>query len=95
MLWLAAFVAPTVYVVLLLVLDNLQVPPPSELLVVSLLVVIPIAALLLCLMVVWRSKMGFGWRVGGSVFTVMALLAQCGVLVIVIASAIFTIPAIQ
>ena len=77
--WLAVFLSPTAYVLLLMIMDRLQVPAPTEGFVVLLFCLTPVVALLACGTVVWRSKMSFGWRVGGLVLTVLAMSLQCGV----------------
>ncbi|HKX60467.1 MAG TPA: hypothetical protein VJS65_01465 [Verrucomicrobiae bacterium] len=86
--WLAVFLSPTAYVLLLVVMDRLQVPAPPEGFVVALFCLIPIVALLACGTVVWRSKMSLAWRVGALVLTVLAMLLQCGVWFVIIVSAI-------
>lgn len=86
--WLAVFLSPTAYVLLLMIMDRLQVPAPPEGFVVSLFCLIPVVALLACGTRVWLSKMSLGWRVGGLVLTVLAMLLQCGVWLVIIVSAI-------
>ena len=86
--WLAVFLSPTAYVLLLMIMDRLQVPAPPEGFVVLLFCLIPVVALLACGTMVWRSKMSLAWRVGGLVLTVLAILIQCGVWFVIIVSAI-------
>jgi hypothetical protein len=86
--WLAVFLSPTAYVLLLMIINRLQAPAPPEGFVVLLFCLIPVVALLACGTVVWRSKVSLGWRVGGLVLTVLAMLLQCGVLFVIIVSAI-------
>lgn len=86
--WLAAFLSPTVYVLLVMIMDRIQAPAPSEGMVVLLFCLIPVVGLLTCGMVVWSSKLSLRWRVGGVVFTVLAMLVQCGVWLAIIVSAI-------
>lgn len=71
-----------------MLMDRLQVPAPPEGFVVSLFCLIPVVALLACGTVVWLSKVSLGWRVGGLVLTVLAMLLQCGVWFVIIVSAI-------
>jgi hypothetical protein len=85
--WLAVFLSPTAYILLLMIIDRLQVPAPPEGLVVLLFCLIPLVALLACGTVVWLSKWSLGWRVGGMVLTVLAMLLQCGVWYVIIVSA--------
>src|SRR5688572_3396387 len=86
--WLAVFLSPTAYVLLLMILDRLQVPAPPEGFVVSLFCLIPVLALLACGIMVWLSKMNWGWRLGALVLTVLAMLLQCGFWFVLIVSAI-------
>jgi hypothetical protein len=86
--WLAVFLSPTVYVLLLMIMDRLQAPAPPERLVVLLFCLIPVVALLACGIAVWRSKLSRAWRVGGLVLTVLAMSLQCGVWFVIIVSAI-------
>lgn len=86
--WLAVFLSPTAYVLLVMIMDRLHVPAPPEGFVVLLFCLIPVVALLACGTVVWRSKMSLGWRLGGLVLTVLAMFLQCGVWYVIIVSAI-------
>ena len=79
---------PHTYVLLVVIMDRLAVSAPPEGFVVSLFSLIPVVALLACGTVVWLSKMSLGWRVGGLAFTVLAMLLQCGVLLVIIVSAV-------
>lgn len=90
--WLAVFLSPTAFVLSLMIIDRLQAPAPPEGFVVLLFCLIPVAALLVCGTMVWRSKMSFGWRVGGLVLTVLAMLLQCGVWFVIIVSAMIALP---
>lgn len=75
--WLAVFLSPTVYVLLLMIMGSLQVPGPVGGIVVALLFcLIPVVALLACGTMIWRSKITLGWRIGGLVVTVLAMLYQ-------------------
>ncbi len=81
-IWLAVFLIPTGYCVLLAIVARSRVPAPPESLVVvllSLILMVPVAALLVCGNVVWLSKLNLRWRVGWLGLTVLAILLQCGV----------------
>lgn len=86
--WLAVFLSPTAYVLLLMIMDGLHVPAPPEGLVVLLFCLVPVLALATCGTGVWRSRMSLGWRVGGLVLTVLAMIIQCGVWLVIIVSSI-------
>jgi hypothetical protein len=86
--WLAAFISPTVYFVLLLIVDRLHVPAPPESIVVALFCLIPVVALLVCGRVAWKSPLDRRWRIGWLVVTVLGMVLQCGVLLFIIISAI-------
>ncbi len=87
-IWLAVFLSPTAYILLLVLMSRLQIAAPREGLVVLLFCLVPIVALIACVTLVWRSKFTLGWRVGGLLLTVLAMLLQCGVWFIIIAGAI-------
>jgi hypothetical protein len=86
--WLAVFLSPTVYVLLLMMMDRLHVPAPPEGFVVLLFCLIPVVALLACGIAVWRSKMSLRWRLSGLLLTLLAMSLQCGVWLVFIVSAI-------
>jgi len=87
-LWLAVFLSPTVYFLLVIMADRWHVPAPPESLVVSLFCLIPVVALVVCGSLVWRSPLDRRWRVGWLVAMVLAMLLQCGVLFVIIVTAI-------
>jgi hypothetical protein len=86
--WLAVFLSPTAYFLLLMVWNRSQVPAPPRGFVVSLFCLIPVLALLFCGTLVWLSKLRMRWRVGWLVLTTLAMLFQVGVLFVIIVSAI-------
>lgn len=86
--WLTVFLSPTAYFLLLMIADRWPVPAPPEGVVVALFCLIPVVALLVCGRVAWLSKLNLRWRVGWLVLTVLAMLLQCGVLFVIIVSAI-------
>ena len=87
-IWLAAFLSPTGYVLAVITLSRLRMPAPPGWLVVALFCLIPLAALLVCSTVAWRSQARRGWRVGWLVLTMLAMSLQFGILVVIILSAI-------
>lgn len=86
--WLAVFLSPTAYVLLLMVIDRLQIPAPPDGVVAGLVCLIPAVALLVCGAAVWLSKKSLQWRVGGLVLTTLAMSLQCGIWFVIIVSAI-------
>lgn len=86
--WLAIFLSPTSYFILLLMADNWHLPPPPEGLIVALFCLIPVAALLICGTLVWRSRLTQRWRVGWLAVTVLAMLLQCGALFVLLVASI-------
>jgi hypothetical protein len=86
--WLAVFLSPTACFLLLIIADRWQVPAPPAGFVVALFCLIPVVALVVCGRVAWLSKLNLRWRVGWLVLTVLAMLLQCGVLFVIIISAI-------
>lgn len=92
--WLAVFLSPTAYVLLLMLMDRLHLPAPPESLVVLLFFLVPVVALLACGTAIWLSKMSLRWRVSGLVLTALAMLLQCGVwFVIAVAISVVIAPA--
>ena len=86
--WLAALLSPTVFFLLVMIADRLQVPAPPESLVVLLFCLIPVVALLVCGTVVWLTKLRVSWRVGWLVLTVLLMALQIGVLLVIVVTAI-------
>jgi hypothetical protein len=86
--WLAVFLSPTAYVLLLMMISRSKLPAPPEALIALLFCLIPVVALLACGTAVWRAKWSVRWRVGGLVLTVLAMLLQCGVWFVIIVGVI-------
>ena len=93
--WLAVFLSPTAYLLLLMIMSRLQVPDLIGRFAVLLFCLVPVVALLVCGTAVWRSKDTFRWRVGGLVLTTLGMLLQCGILFVILicAIAVMTAPA--
>ena len=87
-IWLAVFLSPTAYFLLLSVWNRSQVPAPPAGFVVALFCLIPVIALLVCGTAVWRMKVRPSWRAGWLVLTVLAMALQVGILLVIIVSAI-------
>ena len=88
--WLAAFVSPSAYLLLLVFWNRLQVPAAPAGLIVALFCLIPVVAVLVCGTVVWRRKLTTGSRVAWLFLTVLAMALQVGVLLVIIVSAVTT-----
>jgi len=88
LVWSLAMLSPTGYGLAVICLCRLQVPTPPAWFVIALSCVIPVAALIFCWLVVWLSHLGRGSRVGWLVLTTLAMAAQVGLLLVVLASAI-------
>jgi hypothetical protein len=86
--WLALFLSPTGYFLLLMIVDKSQVPAPPDNIVVLLFCLVPVVALVGCEAAVGLSKLGLGWRVAWLVLTVLAMLIQVGILLVIIVSAV-------
>lgn len=85
--WLVVFLSPTAFVLLLIIMARLQVPVLGEV-VVLLFCLLPVVALLACGTLLWRLKISLGWRIGGLVLTVLAMLFQCGIWFVILLTAI-------
>jgi hypothetical protein len=81
--WLSAFVSPSVYFLLLLLASKFQIHVPQTF-VLSLLFLIPLAALLICEWVAWSCNKTVGGRIGWMVFTLLAMLFQCAMILVVV-----------
>ncbi|MFO0980870.1 MAG: hypothetical protein U1E76_03810 [Planctomycetota bacterium] len=82
-MWLAVFLSPSAYFLLLVSWNRSQVPAPGGV-VVALSGLIPVVALLVCGTVIRRKKLAVGWLVA----TVLAMALQVGVLLVIIVSAV-------
>jgi hypothetical protein len=85
--WLLAFFSPTTYFLLLLLADRFRVAPPPEQFVALLFYLIPLLALLVCESVVWVSTKPIARRIGWMLFTLFAMLVQCGLILAIIVMA--------
>ena len=81
--WLCAFLSPTVYFLLLLLAHRFQIHV-SPTIALPLLLFLPVGALLICAWVVWSCNKKVGPRIGWMLFTVSAMLLQCAVLLVVL-----------
>ncbi len=82
--WLVAFFSPTVYFILLLLANRLQVPSPPVIFVIALFCLIPVVALVVCGSVVWLSRMTVARKIGWTLFTLAGLSIEFAILVVVI-----------
>jgi hypothetical protein len=87
-IWFAAFLSPTCYVLAVVFLSRLRMPAPPEWFVVTLFCLTPLAALMACSAVAWLSQARRAWRVGWLVLTILAISLQFSFLVVIIVSAI-------
>lgn len=87
-IWLAAFLSPIVYCLLLMLADRFHVPAPPEVLIGALFYLIPVSALLVCISVVWLSGMTVAGKIGWTLFTIIALSVEFGILLVIITAAI-------
>src|SRR5215472_17303095 len=78
MIWFAAFLSPTCYVLAVMWLSSLQMPAAPAWFVVTLFCLTPLAALIACSAVAWLSQARRAWRVGWLVLTILAIPLQFG-----------------
>jgi hypothetical protein len=81
--WLGAFLSPTVYFLLLLLADKFQIHLPQAF-ALPLLFLLPVVALLICEWAVWSGSKTVGRRIGGMLFTLLAMLLQCAIILAVL-----------
>jgi len=68
--------------------DRLRIGPPPETVAVLLFFLIPVVGLVACGWVVWLSGMTVARKIGCSLFTLIGILLQFGVLLVIILAAI-------
>src|SRR5688572_2024883 len=88
--WLAVFLSPTVCFSLLLLASTFQIPRLPAMFVWSLFFLIPVVALLICESVAWSRSRTIGGRIGGMVFTLLAMLLQFGIILVILRAILVT-----
>ena len=88
--WLSVFLSPTAYFLLLLIASELQIPKVPMALIASLFFLIPAGALIFCEWVVWTRSRTAGGKIGGMVFTLLAMLLQFGIILVVLRAILVT-----
>ncbi len=87
-IWLVALLSPTMYCVLLAIASRSQFGALPAGLVIYLVPVVPVVALLICGSLVWLSPLNVRWRVAWLGFTLFTMCLQCGILFVIIVSAL-------
>ena len=87
-LWLAALLSPAGYFLALMIADRWHLAALPEGFVIALFCLFPLMALLVCGALVWTSQVKRGWKTAWMVLTVLAWLFECGVLFVIIISAV-------
>jgi len=77
--WLCAFLSPAVYFLLLLLAYRFQIHLPQAF-TLALFFLLPVAALLICEWAVWSCNKTVGRRIGWMLFTLLAMLLQCAII---------------
>jgi hypothetical protein len=92
--WLAAFFSPTIYFFSFLLANRLQIAPnlPGEF-YVTLFFLVSAGALLYCAGTLWAAKMTFPRKVGLTIFTLLGLLLQLGIVAVILRAILITITA--
>jgi len=81
--WLSAFLSPTAYFLLLVLVNKFQIHLP-EMFVGTLFFLIPVVALLVCESVAWSCSKTVGRKIGWMLFTLLAILLQFGIILVVL-----------
>ena len=81
---MAAFFSPTAYWLLMLLADGYHIPLPPGVIVWSLFLLILVVALVVGGAVAWRSSPRILVRIGWLVFTLAAMVVQCGFILYVL-----------
>lgn len=84
LVWLAAFVSPTGYCLLLMLADRLGLAAPPESVVAAMFFGLPLVALAVCGWAVWSVNLSTGRKVVWLVFTVLGIALQCGAILALI-----------
>ncbi|HVV71502.1 MAG TPA: hypothetical protein VHI52_08395 [Verrucomicrobiae bacterium] len=87
-IWLAAFLSPTAYLLLVAVWNRSQMPAVPQGLIVGLFCIVPVVALLVCGLAVRRAELKGSLRVAWVLMTVLAMAVQITVLLGIVVSAI-------
>jgi hypothetical protein len=87
---LSAFLSPTAYFLLLLLAGQFQIPRPLAVFVWSLFLLAPVVALLVCESVVWWRSRTVGGKIGWMVFTLLAMMLQCGIILMILRAILVT-----
>ena len=92
--WLFAFFSPTFYFFSFLLANRFHLAPnlPGAF-YVTLFFLILTGALLFCVGVSWAANMTLTRKIGLTVFTLLGLLLQCGVVVVILRAILITITA--
>jgi hypothetical protein len=82
--WLLAFTGPTVYFLVLLLAERAGVAPPPEQFVILWFCLVALVALVVCQSVVWVSTRPVARRLGWMLFTLLAMVVQCGAIAAIV-----------
>jgi hypothetical protein len=88
--WLSAFLSPTVCFLLLLLANKFHIPSLPATLVWSLIFLVPAVALLICESVVWFCSKTVGRKIGWMLFTLIAMLLQFGSILVILRAILVT-----
>jgi hypothetical protein len=81
--WLCAFLSPTVYFLLLLLANKFQIHL-TQTFALSLFFLVPVVALLICGWAVWSCSQAVGRRIGWMLFTLLAMSLQCAIILAIL-----------
>jgi hypothetical protein len=82
------FCSPTLYFLLLLLVDRFQLPAPPALLIVSLFITIPIVALIVCGRTAWSLGTTKPRKIGWTAVTLLGITLQVAVLLVIVVIAL-------
>ncbi len=85
--WLASFFSPTIYFILLLIAEQLEISPLPENIIILLFCLIPLIALLICEFLVWQASRDGIRRSGWMWFTMLGLVFQFGIIIAIVVMA--------
>ena len=82
------FISPTLYFLSLILVDKFHFPPPPPMFVVALFFLIPLIALVVCRRLLWTTAATLRRKIAWSVFTLLAMSVQFGVLLLILLGAV-------
>jgi hypothetical protein len=82
--WLSAFLSPTAYFLLILLVARSNTLDLPGTLVWTLFILVPVIALFICEWVAWSCSRTLGRKIGWMLFTLVAMLLQFAIILVIL-----------